>query len=103
MAGHHRLTQGAFRRKLDGVAREHRVCPHCGGEIGGRLMDCRTIIEELGVSRSSAEWIMRAVPKVEFKGLRKCYVKREDIERLIADSTVDIYAQPPVRSPYRRL
>jgi hypothetical protein len=103
MARQHRLTQGTIRRKLDGVAREHRVCPHCGGEIGGRLMDCRTIIEELGVKRATAEWLMRAVPKVEFQGLRKSYVKREDIERLMDDSTVDIYARPAVRSPYRRL
>jgi hypothetical protein len=53
----------------------------------GKLMDCATVQRELGISRKAAEAIMRKLPKVEFEGLRKVYVKRADVERLIADRT----------------
>ena len=52
-----------------------------------RLMDQRGISEELGVTRAAAEKIMRQVPKVHIAGLRKVYVKRDDIFRVIEEGT----------------
>lgn len=42
---------------------------------------------ELGISRSAAESLMRQVPIVQFESLRKVYVKRADVARLIAERT----------------
>jgi hypothetical protein len=53
-----------------------------------RLLDCRGIRDELGVSRAAAEAIMRQLPKVVVPGLRKVYVRREDVLRLVNRSTV---------------
>lgn len=52
-----------------------------------RLIDQRGITEELGVTRAAAEKIMRQVPKVHIPGLRKVYVKRDDIVRVIEEGT----------------
>jgi len=52
-----------------------------------RLIDQRGIVEELGVTRAAAEKIMRLVPKVHVAGLRKVYVKRDDVLGLIEDGT----------------
>ncbi len=52
-----------------------------------RLIDQRGIAEELGVTRAAAEKIMRLIPKIHVAGLRKVYVKREDVLRLIEDGT----------------
>jgi len=52
-----------------------------------RLIDQRGIAEELGVTRAAAEKIMRLVPKVHVTGLRKVYVKREDVLHVIEDGT----------------
>jgi len=52
-----------------------------------RLLDARHLAAELGVSRASAEAIMRRLPKVEIDGLRKVFVKRSDVERLLEAST----------------
>ena len=52
-----------------------------------RLIDQRGIAEELGVTRAAAEKIMRLVPKVHVAGLRKVYVKREDVLHVIEDGT----------------
>jgi hypothetical protein len=52
-----------------------------------RLIDLRGIAEELGVTRAAAEKIMRQVPKVHVPGLRKVYVKRDDILRMIEEGT----------------
>lgn len=52
------------------------------------LLDCRGIRDELGVSRAAAEAIMRQLPKVVVPGLRKVYVRREDVLRLVEQSTV---------------
>jgi hypothetical protein len=51
------------------------------------LIDCKTIQVELGVTRAAAEAMMRKLEKVEVDGLRKAYVKRVDLERLIREST----------------
>ena len=52
------------------------------------LVDCRGIRDELGVSRAAAEAIMRELPKVQFRGLRKTYVRKEDVYRLVDGATV---------------
>jgi hypothetical protein len=51
------------------------------------LLDQRGIMEELGVTRAAAEKIMRQVTKVHLPGLRKVYVKREDVRELIDEGT----------------
>jgi hypothetical protein len=52
-----------------------------------QLLDAKHLVIELGVTRASAEAIMRRLPKVEIPGLRKVYVKRSDVERLLSEST----------------
>jgi hypothetical protein len=44
-----------------------------------KLLDCRAVKDELGVSRAAAEAIMRLLPKVVVPGLRKTYVLRDDV------------------------
>jgi hypothetical protein len=51
------------------------------------LLDCRALRAELGVSRAAAEALMRRLPVVEFEGLRKTYVRRDDVRRLIDERT----------------
>jgi len=52
-----------------------------------RLIDQRGIVDELGVTRAAAEKIMRLVPKVHVTGLRKVYVKRDDVLHLLEEGT----------------
>jgi hypothetical protein len=52
-----------------------------------QLLDAKHLAAELGVTRASAEAIMRRLPKVEIDGLRKVFVKRSDVERLLEAST----------------
>jgi hypothetical protein len=52
-----------------------------------QLLDAKGLQAELGVTRAAAEAIMRRLPKVEIDGLRKVFVKRADVERLLAEST----------------
>ena len=51
------------------------------------LLDVRALRSELGVSRAAAEAIMRRLPVVQFEGLRKVYVRRADVARLIEERT----------------
>lgn len=51
-------------------------------------MDCATIARELGVSRSVAEAMMRQLPKVRVPDVRKVWVRRADVERLLSENTV---------------
>jgi hypothetical protein len=51
------------------------------------LLDAKHLAAELGVTRAAAEAIMRRLPKVEIDGLRKVFVRRADVERLLAEST----------------
>jgi hypothetical protein len=51
------------------------------------LLDAKALQAELGVTRAAAEKIMRQVPKVNIAGLRKIYVKRADVVRLIEERT----------------
>jgi hypothetical protein len=52
-----------------------------------QLLDQRALSEELNVTSAAAEKIMRQVPKVHFPGLRKVYVKRDDVIRVIEEAT----------------
>ena len=52
-----------------------------------QLLDCKSLQAELGVTRAAAEAIMRQLPTVQFENLRKTYVKREDVQRLLASRT----------------
>jgi hypothetical protein len=52
------------------------------------LLDCRRLMAELHVSRSVAEKLMRRLPLIVFKDVRKVYVKRSDVTALIEVSTV---------------
>jgi hypothetical protein len=51
------------------------------------LLDAKALQGELGVTRAAAEAIMRQLPVVQFEGLRKVYVRRSDVSRLIEDRT----------------
>jgi hypothetical protein len=49
------------------------------------LLDARHLAAELGVTRAAAEAIMRQLPIQHVPGLRKSYVRRPDVERLLDD------------------
>jgi hypothetical protein len=48
-------------------------------ELLPELLDAKGLQAELGVTRASAEAIMRRLPVVQIEGLRKVYVKRSDV------------------------
>lgn len=56
-------------------------------EEKGALMDCAGIARELGVSRSTAEKIMRRIPKIEVEDVRKVYVRRAAVEAYLNERT----------------
>ncbi len=51
------------------------------------LLDHKTLRAEMGIPRSTAEAIFRALPTVHFPGHRKTFVRREDVQALIASGT----------------
>jgi hypothetical protein len=51
------------------------------------LLDARKLAAELGVSRAAAEALMRKLPTVQIEGLRKVYVRREDVVRYLESRT----------------
>jgi hypothetical protein len=51
------------------------------------LLDNARLRAELGVTKAAADAIMRALPVVTFPGLRKVYVRRPDVARLIEERT----------------
>ncbi len=53
------------------------------------LLDCKALMVELGVRRATAESVMRQLPIVSFPGLRKVYVKRSDVARLVEERTFE--------------
>ena len=57
------------------------------GEPLPELLDAKHLTAELGVTRAAAEAIMRQLPIVQFEGLRKVYVRRGDVSRLLAERT----------------
>lgn len=55
-----------------------------------KLMDCRAIIDELGIRKSSAEAIIRELAKTRFVAStspRKTWVYREDVEAWVKRQT----------------
>ena len=52
-----------------------------------RLIDCAGLQRELGVKRAAAEAIMRQLEKVQIPDVRKVYVRRADVERLLDENT----------------
>jgi hypothetical protein len=60
-----------------------------------QLLDAKALQAELGVTRAAAEAIMRQLPAVRIEGLRKVYVRRSDVAKLIAERTFD-KSQVPV-------
>lgn len=51
------------------------------------LLDCKALRDELGVTRAAAEAIMRRLPVVGIEGLRKVYVRRDDVRRYLEERT----------------
>jgi hypothetical protein len=51
------------------------------------LLDAKRLQAELGVSRAVAEKLMRRLPLVVFEDLRKVYVRRDDLVRLVEQRT----------------
>jgi hypothetical protein len=51
------------------------------------LLDVKGLRAELGVSRAAAEAIMRRVPIVDVQGIRKTFVRREDVRRYLESRT----------------
>jgi len=51
------------------------------------LLDTKALRAELGVTRAAAEALMRRLPTVEIEGLRKVYVRREDVRRYLDSRT----------------
>jgi len=58
-----------------------------------QLLDCRALRLELGISRAAAEAVMRQLPIVELPGLRKVWVRRDDVAHLIDASTRPLEAR----------
>jgi hypothetical protein len=51
------------------------------------LLDAKRLQGELGVTRAAAEAIMRQLPIVQLPGLRKTYVRRDDLAQLLERCT----------------
>ena len=58
------------------------------------LLDAKALRTELGVTRATAEAIMRHLPVVQFDGLRKVYVRRTDAAAYIEARTFSKDAVP---------
>lgn len=52
-----------------------------------RLLDAKALQAELGITRAAAEKILQALPIVKLPDLRKTYVRRSDVERLLEQHT----------------
>ena len=51
------------------------------------LLDAKRLQAELGVTRAAAERVMQSLPIVKLPGLRKVFVRRPDVERLLEQHT----------------
>jgi hypothetical protein len=51
------------------------------------LLDAKALCSELGVTRAAAEAIIRRLPVVQIEGLRKTYVRRDDVHRYLDGRT----------------
>lgn len=54
------------------------------------LVDCKALQIELGVTRATAEAVMRKVPKVVIPGLRKVFVRRADVAAYLDSHTTRV-------------
>jgi hypothetical protein len=52
-----------------------------------QLLDAKHLAGELGVTRAAAKAIMRRLPIVSIEGLRKTYVRRDDVARFLEACT----------------
>jgi hypothetical protein len=68
-----------------------RVVGAAGGfgvsEALPQLLDAKHLAAELGITRAAAEAIIRQLPIVQVPGLRKVYVRRPDVEKLLEACT----------------
>lgn len=62
-------------------------CEVCGSQHG-KLLTAKELQVEYGLGRAAAEQLMRHVPKVVVPGLRRVYVRREMVERRLAEWSV---------------
>ena len=51
------------------------------------LLDRKTLAAELGITRAAVDAVFRALPVVALPGLRKSFVFRDDVRRLIEERT----------------
>lgn len=51
------------------------------------LLDTAALMAELNVKRTTAEAIMRQLPKIAVPGVRKSYVRRDDVKAFIDENT----------------
>ena len=51
------------------------------------LVTCQQIQEQLNVTQSAAYKLMRQLGTIQFPGSRRVYVRRDDVHRLIEEST----------------
>jgi hypothetical protein len=51
------------------------------------LLDAKHLAGELGITRAASEAIIRQLPIVRVPGLRKVYVRRPDVEKLLERCT----------------
>jgi hypothetical protein len=58
------------------------------------LLDCKALRAELGISRAAAEALMRQIPVVTITGLRKVYVRRDDVHRYLDSRTFEKHEVP---------
>jgi hypothetical protein len=56
-------------------------------ELLPQLLDAKRLQAELGVTRAVAEKLMRQLPIVTFPEIRKVYVRRSDVVRLVEQRT----------------
>jgi hypothetical protein len=54
-----------------------------------QLLDAKHLAAELGVTRAAAEAVMRRLPVVSIEGLRKTYVRRDDVAAYLDERTFD--------------
>ncbi len=51
------------------------------------LITCQQIQEQLNVTQAAAYRLMRQLGTIQFPGSRRVYVRRDDVHRLIEEST----------------
>jgi hypothetical protein len=54
-----------------------------------QLLDAKGLQAELGITRAAAQKVIEQLPVVQLPGLRKVYVRRPDVERLLAEHTYE--------------